>query len=400
MSRIGHASRPARWRDSPEWGYNQGVGWFITEDFIVKYHFGAVRCRGQSFHWWLPGLVSAAVLTAALPAAAEIRELRGRAETLIIQRLNGEEVQRDFSQESLHGTTSALPLLSQARLEKIEAAEVLGAGQGVALLHRLPAGYTDAGMDLGAFSEDSSTSWYGSTAVSETRVIVLNAADLPGARGPGDTAVVPGRIRLSGIMLITAMADVVDLSGTEVRLNVSVTRRDEQSGAAVVLDGEVRLVGGPGRDVRVERATGVFAPAPPAVAALPELTPEMPIVRAVLFTGQELQYDYSATAGQPFELELNTRVQVFTAAAGVGAAAAFGNPVDGLPAILQKTRRADAARRLIEVVRENVDTTGVAYAPPSALPVWPGLCGVLGLEGLAVPLLWLPRWANRRRTRE
>ncbi len=365
----------------------------------MKCAFWTVCNRGRLLQRWLPGLACVAVLTAAPPATAEIRELRGRAETLIIQRLDGAEIQRDFSQESLPGTTAVLPLLSQARLEKIEAEEVLGAGQGVSLLRRLPVGYTDVGMDLGAFSEDSSTSWYGSTAVTETRVILLNAADLPEARNPGDSAVVPAHIRLSGIMLITAMANVVDLSGTEVRLNVSVTRRDEQSGAALVLDGEVRLVGGPGRDVRVERATGAFAPTPPAVAALPELTPEMPLVRAVLFTGQELQYDYPATAGQPFELELNTRVQVFTAGVGVGAAAAFGNPVDGLPSILQKTRRADAARRLVEVVQENVDTTGAAYAPPpAALPLWPRLCGVMGLEALALPLLWLPRRVNRRRT--
>ncbi len=340
----------------------------------------------------------AGLMLAAVPATAEIRELRGQAETLIIQRLDGTEVQRDFSQEFLPGTTSILPLITQARLEKVVSVDVLGAGQGVAILHRLPSGATDVGIDLGAFSEDSSTSWYGSSTVAEIRSIVLAAGDLPGGRAAGDTAVVTGRVRLSGIMLVTATSTTEDLTGAEVWLNLSITQRDAETGSTAVLDGEVRLLGGPGRDVRIGRASGAFAATPPAIAALPELTPDMPLVRAVLFTGQELPYEYSVTAGRPFELELNTRVQVFAVGAGIGTAAAFGNPVEGLPSILEKVKRGEAAGRLVEVVDENVDTTGAAYVQPSVpWPRWPALCGVLGLEGLLVPLLLTQRRRTTRR---
>ncbi|MBN2563126.1 MAG: hypothetical protein JXQ75_19555 [Phycisphaerae bacterium] len=356
------------------------------------------------------------------PAWAEIKEITGSATTTIVQYNGILEIQKDFNREAVPLTTPAPPAVARARLDRLlENGEVTAAGQAVALFDAPVFGGTgppnDAGLDLGAFSDDSFTSWFVEGTVSEKRTIVLSAADvweeqpqgqLPTEPPPGESARVESRVILSGVMLITAMDPHRDLSGVEVRLTFSVTHRPEEEEPFPVLEGGVVLVGGQDGRVEVREATGALAGVPLPVIGLPELGAELPLVGAIMFTGIELPYTYDVVFGEPFDLTLAVQSQVLTIPGGTGAAAVFGLPQEGLASVFDRVKKDDRGQRLAEAISQHVDTTGQTYqeqggVSPAPFPFVFPLCGGMGFEvvGLAIMgcCLTLGRAGRRRPTR-
>jgi hypothetical protein len=203
-------------------------------------------------------------------------------------------------------------------------------------------------------------------------------------------------------MLVLAGSATQDLSDVEVRLRIQVTQHTSNDQLIEVLGGEIALVGGPDGSIDVVRGPGAFAGISPQVVDMAEVIPALPLVRAVVFTGLQLPYEYEAVAGEPFDLELSVQTLIQATPGGTGAAATFGTPQEGLASVLQRVKQSDMGQQLTAALAEKVDTTGVAYAEgngdwasASSLP----MCGMMGMEIAVVTPVLAGCWLNRVRVR-
>jgi hypothetical protein len=355
---------------------------------------------------------SAALLAILLPPTArgEVREVTGSA-TMTVSEYNGMiEVQRDFNRDDVPDTTPTLPAIARSRLDHLaEGGDVTAAGLGIAMLQEpnLTGSGTpnDAGMDLAAFSDDQVTSWLVEGTVTERRSIILSTTEIGGNSVNGDRVRVESTVLLSGVMAITSMDPAKDLSGAEARIRLGVWQRQPGADPLQVLEGTALLAGGPDGDVTVAEASGALSGVSLPVIELPELGTDLPLVRAILFMGVELRYEYEVVVGEPFDLELTVESRVLTIPQGTGAAAVFGLPQEGLASVFERVKHDDRGERLQDAISERVDTTGAAYAPPPAAPLPPllsllfPLCGVMGFEGVVmlVAACGLTVWRRRSR---
>lgn len=364
----------------------------------------------RAHHRTTPALLLAATVWTAVSTASgqQVKEITGSATMNVIQYHSGIEIQRDFNRAAVPETVAAPPAVARARLDFAdETLDTLAAGQGVAVLH-IPnfsgAGTpNDAGLDVAAFSADEVTSWLVEGTVAENRSIVLTAADLGGGVSGGRTQV-DSRVLLSGVMLIMAEDQAADLSRVEAELTVYIVQRPPGATPMRVMEAEVLLGGGPDGAVTVRRATGSLAGVSLPVLQFPELTPDLPMVRAIVFNGVNLQYSYEVVAGEAFDLELHVQAHVRTQPGGTGAAAVFGLPQEGLESVLARIKGDDRGARLAAAIAQHVDTTGESYASPSdpAAALWRlffPFCGGLGLESVGLALVGGGLCLVRRRRR-
>ncbi len=343
----------------------------------------AILCPVAMWAIWTP-----------LSVLAEVKDISGTATATIIQFNGIIEVQRDFSQEVVPVTRTTPPAVARARLDRLlQDGNVTAAGQAVAVLDAPDlfgfSGPNDAGLDLGAFSDDSFTSWFVEGTVTENRAIVIGPGEISGDFVPGEPTLASSRVVLSGVMLITSLDPSHNLTGTEVSLLVRVTRREEDVDPAVVLEGGIKLRGGPAGSVEVEDVTGAFEGKAPPLIDFSDLPLDLPLARAILFAGLELPYEYEFVAEHPFDLELLVESQILTPPNGTGAAAVFGLPQDGFAAVFQRVKEDDRGRQLADEIARHVDTTGVAYVQPPAVSLFPPLfplCGGLGVEAFGLVL--------------
>jgi hypothetical protein len=336
---------------------------------------------------------------AAPPAGSvhgEILGITGTATTTVRQSSGGQMIQRDFHQESVPLTRPAPPLVTRSQLDHILSdGTVTAAGQAVAMLHAPNlTGFgppNDVGLDLGAFSDDTATNWFIEGRVTEARSIVLHSAELGGDLVPGQTTLTRSRVLLSGVMLITSMDPTKDLSGVEVRFGLSVVKQAAGQPSITLLEGTIALSGGPGGTVVLGSASGVFAAAPPLVVDFSGLPVLLPVVKAVVFAGVELPYEYEVVVGEPFKLEMRVDSNVLTIPGGSGAASVFGLPQGGLASVFERVKGDDRGHQLATMIAQHVDTTGEAYLdrPPTtgaAFPFFFPWCGMLSLETAVVTL--------------
>jgi hypothetical protein len=344
----------------------------------------------------------------------EVTSITGSVTALVVQYNGIIEIQRDFSQENVPQTNPNPPATARARLDHmLEDGTIPAAGQIVSLLAQPNltglGSLNDAGLDLGAYADDASTSWVVQGTVTERRTLVLGVSDLGGDARFSNRGRAKSKVVLSGAMMIMASDGTKDLSEVEVRLRVRVTQYSPNSDPLDLLGGSLALVGGPNGSIEVTRGPGAMADVSPLMVDLAEIVPGMPLVRAGLLAGVELPYEYEAIAGEAFDLEMSVETLVQTTPGGTGGAATFGMPQEGLPSLFQRVKQSDLGQRLADAIAERVDTTGTAYAQGSGASTvvsaspFP-VCGVMGLETAAVmPMLagcWLSRAAIRRRKSE
>jgi hypothetical protein len=352
------------------------------------------------------GLTAALAAAVAPPAQAEITDIAGSASATVVEFVGGAEVQRDFAQNIVPLTTPEPPATATAKLDRLSPTNELTAAGSVIAVFDNPnlAGLTnpnDVGLDLGAFSDNETSSWFVEGTVNETRTIVFSPAEAGTGHNLGDSAVAQSRIVLSGVLIITAEDMAKDLTGTEIRFNLSLSKRQQDELAQSLLEGELVFSGGPDGVADISSATGVFAGAfLPILNFLGELD-GLPNVQAIPIAGMQLPYEYPYIVGQPFDLDLTVSSQLRTTPNGVGVAAVFGLPQDGLASILSRVKKDDRGRQLADRIAQHVDTTGAAYVGAPAAPWLFPFCGALGAEtiGALIAGAAMMTTATRRRRR-
>lgn len=343
-------------------------------------------------------------------ASADVLDVTGEATAQVIQLYQGAQVQTDFSRDAVPTITNVLPAVAEALLQETTTENdtlALGRVRSILLEPNLSGvgNPSDVGIDLGAFADDNSTSWQINGQVTETRTIVITPREAGVNMRVGSQETFRSRILLSGIMLISSQSEATDLSGALVNLRVAVVQRfpDEEDREPVsVLSGSVSLAGGTNGTAHVGLAGGCFEGLSLPIVEFPSVLPELPVVRALIFTGLQLPYEYNAVVGRSFVLELLVTVDLATVPGGMGAGAAFGLPPEGLASVFSKTKGMEAVGpQLTAMIAEKVDTTGKAYAEAeqattSAFSLLPA-CGVSVPFAAAVTAVCLIGTNVRRR---
>lgn len=344
-------------------------------------------------------------------ARGEVTDITGSSSATVIEFFGLVPVQTDFGQVIVPLTAPMPPAVSRARLDRLDDAGATTAGGEAVAVFDLPnlSGIgppNDVGLDLAAFSEDDSTGWFVLATANETRKIVLGLDEVSTGPVLGAAQITRGRVILSGVLIITATDLAKDLSGVEAHVQIRVNKLSIGQLPTTLLQGEVTLAGGPNGSVTIVRATGAFEGLFLPVVDFSGTVPELPLARAVLFAGLELPYEYDVEVGQPFELDLAVSSRLLTTPGGTGAAAVFGLPQEGLSSILQRIKKDDRGQQLANMIAQQVDTTGVAYANGgsttgfSLTNLFP-LCGAIGpgSAGMMLMSCFVVAAMNRRRRR-
>lgn len=218
----------------------------------------------------------------------------------------------------------------------------------------------------------------------EVRTIAFQPAEFPGTSA-GDTVAARGRIFLDGALAIFAPTDVTDLTGTSVRLVMTVTQEFDSGDSIEVFTATLEIAGGTDRTVTATTA-GDFPRAFVFRTDLAGVDDNLGVFDAFVFPGFQRDYNFSATVGEPFKLR--ARVTVTASQSGkVGAVALVGTPLSTVNEIIAATQGDEAAAKMTTALtREIADPTGEpAFAEGRLQNVSPLLpaCGLLGLELVA-----------------
>lgn len=346
-----------------------------------------------------------------VPAYGEVTSVTGTATALVVHQHGATELQRDFNQQIVPLTNDAPPITARSKLDRLlEDGEVPAAGQVVAILHEpnlTGSGRpNDAGLDLGAFSDDDFSSWIVEGTVTEVRTLVLHPADIGGDVRRGSRTRVEGRVVLSGVMLITADEVGKDLSDVNVRFRFHVIQRSPDHDPVEVLAGLLVLAGDANGVASITEVSGAMAGAFLPVIEFPNFIEALPVVQAVPFTGLEFPYTYDVVVGEPFDLELFVEATLHTTPDGTGAAAVFGLPQEGIASVIERVKEPDLGKQLTDMIAREVDTTGEAYKNGGGTIVGPSpflfpACGLMGFEttGLAAVAIACFLWGHIGRRR-
>jgi len=343
---------------------------------------------------WIVPAGLAVLATGVTFTHAEVLNVRGSASATVVEFAGVFPIQTDFNQEIVPITQSEPPVAARSKIDRLRTdGTTSAAGQALALFDAPnlsgPGAPNDAGLDLGAFSDDSLAGWLVQGAVNEVRTVQLFTKDIGTAVADGEVAKVRSRVLLSGVLIITGAKQGMDLSAASVNFSFSVALRQAGLPSSTPLVGELTFTGTPEGDARVDNPTGVLAGAFLPIVDFTDQIQDLPIVRALPFAGANFPYEYEIIVGQPFELELNVKAQVVSGPNGMGAAAVFGVPQDSLGAVLSRVKGSEPGTKLAEAVSRAVDTTGQAYAntpvdaPPPSAPLFAG-CGVMNVEAIGL----------------
>ncbi len=341
-------------------------------------------------------LVAAALLVGGQSpdARAEVTGITGSSSATVLQFDGILPAQSDVAQVLVPLTKPEPPALSIAQVDRFGDSDTpTAAGSALAIFEQPNLGGggvpNDVGLDLAAFTDDDTTTWFLSGEANETRTVIVRASEAGGSTLVFDSAGTRGRSRvvISGVMFISSRDAKKDLTGTEVKFKLRVQRRQFGRLPSDLLDGEVVLSGGPEGAIEVSSATGSFQSAFLPVVDFSDTVTDLALVRAVLFVGLELPYEYDFEVGTPFELALTVSSEVRSIPGGVGASAVFGLPQANLQTVVQKVARNDMGARVAEAIAQRVDTTGAAYRNGPIGFLFPALCGATGVETAATLML-------------
>ncbi len=344
------------------------------------------------------------------PALAEITEVVGTSFARVVE-FNGDvAVQTDFSQAVVPTTTPEPPAISRAQLDRLrEDGSTVASAQALAVFEQTNflglGNRNDVGLDLGAFSDDSDSTWYVEGQANESRTIVIGTAGSDIGTEILTNAitetVATSRVLISGVLIIASDNNTADLSGTEANLTVSIRKRQDGQIAQDLLEGRVALTGGPAGQITISEQSGAFTGITLPVLDLgASIIPQIPVVRVVVFAGVELPYEYEYTPGVPFNLDLLVSSQVRAIPGGTGASAVFGLPQASFESVFARVRQDDAGVAITDAVNSHVDTTGAAYGNPWGIAMLlPPFCGAAGVEMLLASFCGGLVLVRRRRSR-
>lgn len=329
--------------------------------------------------WWCGMVVAVGTVWS---ASGEIISFTGSA-TATIRELGPASGAEQTQSAEFPNDGVSLPLQVVARLT----AEEQAAAGAVAAQFADPRTAAGANPEEFAFSLTlnslSSEVYYtGHARSEETRTIRLRPGEVRLAPA-GTRVTVSGRLFLDGALAVFAVPEASDLSGVEVLLRVTVMREPASGEPQTVLEGELRLTGGTGRQIAVQ-ATGAFPTRGVFDVNLAALDPELGLFRVLVFPQLRIDYTYEATVDEPLVLRAAVEVEATNAPGGVGVAALLGTPLDTLPEVIAQTRGETAAQRMATAIQnERAVPTGTPLEPAGRLvpPLFPA-CGALGLEAV------------------
>jgi len=215
----------------------------------------------------------------------------------------------------------------------------------------------------------------------ETRGVRFAPGELSPGSQAGDQVELMGRLFLDGALAVFAPHAEADLRDASVRLHVSIVKRTVGEDDETLFDGEIELVGLPNGMARVG-ARGDFPVAQLVQTDLAAASDEFAAFSVLILPQLDLDYPYTATVGQPFELIARLEVEAESPAGDAGVAAVIGTPVDALGTVIGLTRdKATAEKFLAALERERANPTGEPAFPRAQAPLL-GLCGLFGFESL------------------
>ncbi len=216
----------------------------------------------------------------------------------------------------------------------------------------------------------------------EIREVVFSAEELGGGLTDGETVELTGRFFVDGALTIIAADSSRDLTGSNVKLTVSVVAAPEGQSSEAALLGEVALVGDTDGGVTVN-VDGNFPTSRLVLSNLASLNTEFGVFHVLVIPSIQIDYSYTAIVGTPMTLTASVRVDAANIPDNVGVAAVLGTPASTLTQVINITNGESAATKTLDLIqREREDPSGELVFP-TALGGLFGNCGFLGLEFVA-----------------
>lgn len=213
----------------------------------------------------------------------------------------------------------------------------------------------------------------------EIREVVFSAEELGGGLTDGETVELTGRFFVDGALTIIAADSSRDLTGSNVKLTVSVVAAPEGQTSEAALLGEVALVGDTDGGVTVN-VDGNFPTSRLVLSNLASLNTEFGVFHVLVIPSIQIDYSYTAIVGTPMTLTASVRVDAANIPDNVGVAAVLGTPASTLTQVIGITNGESAATKTVDLIQRERDDPNGELVFPTALGGLFGNCGLFGLE--------------------
>jgi len=344
-----------------------------------------------------PALVLCGMLFPAA-APAEITSIAGQAEVSLREFRFGEPGDTDQAIDTFPGTAEALPLQVFARLIDSEPNEPAAAAIGAQFAdptELIQPNPEEFAINLSLNSLTPHVRYEASARTEEMRGVLFAANELGIGSADRDVETLTGVLFLDGALVLLAGDPTQDLTGAEVTLRVVVEKVSESGGTEVVFDGELALSGGAGGAVTVS-ASGDFPVTRVVLSDLGVVEELFGVFQVLIIPRIEIEYEYSATVGEPFELRAAVEIEAANQP-NVATAAVIGAPTDAINDVISITENPDLAAKLLSALaRERENPTGQLAFPEEPTPM-AGFCGLVGFEAAALVSALFAWSAARRR---
>jgi hypothetical protein len=330
-------------------------------------------------------------------ASAEIISIAGRVEATITERLSAGAGLTETS--TLAFPANPLPL--QVLADLITGEDPFPSAGAVASQFADPnntllANPEEFAINLTLNSVSPDVSYTGVAITEESRVVQFVTGELGAGVGPGELGAARGRLFLDGALAVIAADSGRDLTGSTVRLSLTVTRSTEGQGDETAFSGAVEIVGQSDGSVGVN-AEGDLPTRPLILTNLGRFSDNFGVFHVLIIPNLQVDYTYTAVVGVPATLTATVRIDAANTPDNVGVAGVLGTPVGTLTQVLALTSGVEAASKTVDLLqRERADPTGQAAFPEPPASLF-GNCGLFGLEAL-LALMGLMGWkrASRR----
>ena len=331
---------------------------------------------------WLAPVATVLVALLANPVRAEVTSIAGLTDVTVQQYVSGQPTTQDHASDAYPEPNGLLPLQVVARLleEQDESAAAAVAAQFADPLASTGLNPEEFAINLALLSISKTVRYTGRAKTQETRGIVYAASDFPGHE-TGDTLMLTGKLFVDGALSIFSPRAARDLTGAQVYLKITVVKQVEGHEDEAVYNGRVGLEGGPNGSVK-QVAGGDFPTLTLIRSDLAVFVDDFDVFELLIIPRLTINYNYPATIGQPFSLQVTVEVDAANAEDEVGVTAIIGTPVDSIQEVIAAAQGQSAATKTINALtNERANPTGTPAFPEatSARPFVP-VCGLFGCE--------------------
>ncbi|MBI5864506.1 MAG: hypothetical protein HZB38_08360, partial [Planctomycetes bacterium] len=250
--------------------------------------------------------VLAAVGLASATAWGEVVSFSGKAEASITEHVAAASSRSDSASLAYPGSSLPLQVLAQLSTDASQYPSAGAVAAQFADPTTDPANPEEFAINLTLNSVAADVAYDGTAIAEETREIVFSAGELGLAAAAGVPQTVRGRLAIDGALTIIAADTTRDLTGSSVKLTVTVEQATESS-TETVFTGAVELAGRPDADVAV-LAEGSFPTSRLILSNLAGLGADFGVFHVVIIPNITIDYNYTATVGTPLKLTARVRI--------------------------------------------------------------------------------------------